>query len=79
MPGQRKRARSRERQRARTAVPGRWEPLFSTEDAVELKAYVRRLRSEGTDADQLRLDTFCGRLEFPTTYRVSVFVPEASE
>ncbi|MGW6685553.1 hypothetical protein [Streptomyces sp. NPDC054961] len=78
MPGQRKRKRSRDRERARTAVPGHWEPLFTTEDGAELKAYVQRLSAEGTDASQVRLDTFCGRLEFPTAYRVSIFVPEAS-
>lgn len=81
MPGQRKRKRSRERAGRRVAeTPGRWEPLFSTGDQAELRAYVRRLQAEGavTDLNLLRIDTFCGRLVHPTTYRVSLFVPEPS-
>ncbi|MFD9337962.1 hypothetical protein ACFWBF_26705 [Streptomyces sp. NPDC060028] len=79
MPGQRKRRNRQEAARRRRAeTPGRWEPLFSTQDEVEFRDHVRRLYEEGAvTADQLRLDTFCGRLEHPTTYRVSVFVPKA--
>ncbi|WP_330296952.1 hypothetical protein [Streptomyces sp. NBC_00503] len=82
MPGQRKRKRSRERAHRRTAnTPGRWEPLFSTGDHAELKAHVRRLHAEGvvTDLELLRIDMFCGRLVAPTTYQVSLFVPDPSE
>ncbi|MET9886206.1 hypothetical protein ABZZ20_24345 [Streptomyces sp. NPDC006430] len=80
MPGQRKRKRSRERAYRRAEdVPGRWEPLFSTQEQAEMKEYVRRLHAEGTvtDPSQLRFDTFCGRLVHPTSYRVSIFVPDA--
>ncbi|MER7462863.1 hypothetical protein [Streptomyces sp. NPDC097981] len=78
MPGQRKRKRSRERAHRRAEdVPGRWEPLFSTQEHSELKEYVRRLHAEGkvTDPTHLRIDMFCGRLVHPTTYRVSIYVP----
>ncbi|MCX4629334.1 hypothetical protein [Streptomyces sp. NBC_01443] len=81
MPGQRKRKRSRERARRRAQdVPGRWEPLFSTQEQAEMKEYVRRLIAEGkvTDPELLRIDQFCGRLVHPTSYRVSLFVPEGS-
>lgn len=81
MPGQRKRRRSRERAHLRLAdTPGRWEPLFSTDDRAELKAHVRHLRAEGTvtDLSRMRTDMACGRLVVPTTYRVSLFVPEAT-
>ncbi|WP_327253301.1 hypothetical protein [Streptomyces sp. NBC_01244] len=83
MPGQRKRARTRSRIRAtqRTAdAPGRWEPLFSTTEQSELRTYLDRLRADGTvtDPSQLRIDLLCGRLAHPTTYRVSLFVPEDS-
>lgn len=81
MPGQRKRKRSRERAHRRLAdTPGCWEPLFSTENHAELKAHVLRLQVEGavTDLNRLRIDMFCGRLVAPTTYRVSLFVPEAT-
>ncbi|MFD9355660.1 hypothetical protein [Streptomyces sp. NPDC060031] len=79
MPGQCKRKNRQEAaQRRRDATPGHWEPLFSTQDQAEFRDRVRRLYEEGVaTADQLRLDTFCGRLVHPTTYRVSIFVPEA--
>lgn len=80
MPGQRKRKRSRERAHRRTAeTPGRWEPLFSTGDQAELRAYLRRLQAEdtGIDPELLRIDTFCGRLTHPSSHRVSLFVPES--
>ncbi|MEV0412585.1 hypothetical protein AB0I68_17700 [Streptomyces sp. NPDC050448] len=82
MPGQRKRKRSRERAYRRAAdVPGHWEPLFSTQEHAEMKEYVRRLHAESkvTDPAHLRIDMFCGRLVHPTSYRVSIFVPEGSE
>ncbi|MFE2553874.1 hypothetical protein ACFXGI_35945 [Streptomyces sp. NPDC059355] len=81
MPGQQKRKRSRERAHRRAAaVRGHWEPLFSTQVHAEMKEYVRRLIAEGevTDPETLRIDQFCGRLTHPTSYRVSVFVPEGS-
>ncbi|WP_405702377.1 hypothetical protein [Streptomyces sp. NBC_00069] len=80
MPGQRKRRRSRERASRRAQdLPGRWEPLFSTQEHAELKEYVRRLYTERRiDPECLRIDQFCGRLTHPTSYRVSIFVPEGS-
>ncbi|KMO99628.1 hypothetical protein [Streptomyces roseus] len=80
MPGQQKRKRSRERAHRRAAaVPGHWEPLFSTQEQTELKEYVRRLAAErGISPECVRIDQFCGRLTHPTSYRVSVFVPEGS-
>ncbi|MFI1150256.1 hypothetical protein [Streptomyces sp. NPDC020817] len=81
MPGQQKRKRSRERAHRRAAaVRGHWEPLFSTQVHAEMKEYVHRLVSEGevTDPETLRIDQFCGRLTHPTSYRVSIFVPEGA-
>ncbi|WP_406183286.1 hypothetical protein [Streptomyces sp. NBC_01006] len=79
MPGQQKRKRSRERAHRRAkAVPGHWEPLFSTQEHAEMKEYIHRLIADGevTDPETLRIDQFCGRLTHPTSYRVSVFVPD---
>ncbi|MEU8838888.1 hypothetical protein AB0D97_07095 [Streptomyces roseus] len=80
MPGQQKRKRSRERAHRRAAaVPGHWEPLLSTQVHAEMKEYVRRLYAEREIAPEcIRIDQFCGRLTHPTSYRVSVFVPEGS-
>ncbi|WP_051833402.1 hypothetical protein [Streptomyces katrae] len=80
MPGQQKRTRSRERgRRGAAAVPGHWEPLFSTQVHAELKEYVRRLYAARTvEPESLRIDQFCGRLTHPTSYRLSVFVPDES-
>ncbi|MEV6577369.1 hypothetical protein AB0M92_04280 [Streptomyces sp. NPDC051582] len=78
MPGQQKRKRSRERAHRRAAaVRGHWEPLFSTQVHAEMKEYVGRLCAERElDPECVRIDQFCGRLTHPTSYRVSVFVPE---
>ncbi|MFF4105285.1 hypothetical protein [Streptomyces sp. NPDC001903] len=80
MPGQQKRKRSRERAHRRAAaVRGHWQPLFSTQEQAEMKEYVRRLATErGISPECVRIDQFCGRLTHPSTYRVSVFVPEGS-
>ncbi|MEV6399415.1 hypothetical protein AB0M39_32285 [Streptomyces sp. NPDC051907] len=84
MPGQRKRKQQRERrQRAGagfTPEAGRWEVLFETQDGRELHAEVRRLRADDRQLDwtSVRVDTFCGRLSQPTTYRLSLFVPHAA-
>lgn len=53
--------------------------LFETQDASERHAYVRRLRAEGSRIDwsAVRLDALCGRLKQPTTYRLSLFVPNS--
>ncbi|MFE6845963.1 hypothetical protein [Streptomyces sp. NPDC057686] len=80
MPGQQKRKRSRERAHRRaTAVPGHWEPLFSTQVHAEMKEYIRRLYAEREIAPEcVRIDQFCGRNTHPTSYRVSIFVPDGS-
>jgi hypothetical protein len=83
MPGQRKRKRraaeARQLHAARYAeyAKGRWQVVYETQDYHEWQAYIRRLRAERTydDASTLRLDTLCGRLVHPTTYRLSVLVP----
>ncbi|MEU3202954.1 hypothetical protein ABZ702_03535 [Streptomyces cyaneofuscatus] len=84
MPGQRKRRRQppgEPRPSAERFAPeaGRWSVLFETQDASERHAYVRRLRAEGSRIDwsAVRLDTLCGRLKQPTTYRLSLFVPNS--
>ncbi|MFD7629715.1 hypothetical protein ACFV7Q_27445 [Streptomyces sp. NPDC059851] len=80
MPGQRKRKRKHAGEHARNqpTVPGRWQPIFSTQAHAELKAEITRLHETGTvtHAWELRCDMFCGRLEHPTTYQLSIFIPE---
>ncbi|WP_326704448.1 hypothetical protein [Streptomyces cyaneofuscatus] len=82
MPGQRKRRRQppgEPRPSAERFAPeaGHWSVLSETRDASEHRAYVRRLRAEGSGIDwsAVRVDTLCGRLKQPTTYRLSLFVP----
>jgi hypothetical protein len=50
---------------------------FETQDAAEFRAHLHRLRSADVRIDwtMTRIDTLCGRLVQPTTYRLSVFVP----
>lgn len=50
--------------------------LFETQDELEWREYIRRLRASDTQIDwsAARMDTFCGRLTQPTTYRLSLFV-----
>lgn len=84
MPGQRKRKQKQRRDWERSRpdrVPGHWEPLFSTQVHSELKEFTRRLHEEGTVTDpaQLRIDMFCGRLTHPSSYRVSVYVPDVEQ
>ncbi|MFD3482402.1 hypothetical protein [Streptomyces sp. NPDC058665] len=82
MPGQRRRRRSRERQRGPSEAelgPGRWAVVFETADEARWRAEVRRriAEHEVKDLSMFRLDTLCGRSRVPTTYRLSVFVPDA--
>ncbi|MEV6330667.1 hypothetical protein [Streptomyces sp. NPDC051909] len=84
MPGQRKRKRQREREARRATArfapeAGTWDVRFTTHDAEEFHAYIRRLRESEPDLDweTVRLDQFCGRLVHPDTYRLSVFVPDS--
>ncbi|MEV6678515.1 hypothetical protein AB0N09_16890 [Streptomyces erythrochromogenes] len=84
MPGQRRRKQRQQRHDERHRpenVPGRWEPLHETQEQAELREFLRRLRYEGgvTDPAHIRIDTFCGRLTHPTTYRVSVYVPDGRD
>ncbi|WP_329035085.1 hypothetical protein OIE71_20500 [Streptomyces sp. NBC_01725] len=80
MPGQRKRKRERQaRGRDRGNEAGRWEVVFETQDQSEWRTRLRELRAadEPIDWDMARIDTLCGRLTYPTTYRLSLFVPDA--
>lgn len=51
--------------------------LFETQDESEWREYLRRLRSGTEQADwaRTRIETLCGRLVQPTSYRLSLFVP----
>jgi hypothetical protein len=81
VPGQRKRKRQQEASRqqaaARFAEAGHWDVLIETQDESDWHAQVRRLRAENQQIDwtAVRIDTFCGRMLQPTTYRLSLFVP----
>ena len=52
--------------------------LFETQDEAEWRAHLRDLRAgeERVDWARTRIDTLCGRLMQPTTYRLSLFVPD---
>ncbi|MET8828035.1 hypothetical protein ABZX40_21460 [Streptomyces sp. NPDC004610] len=81
VPGQGKRRRRQEdaRQRiaARTAPDaGQWEVVVETRDQAEMRTRLRRLREAGVDGSMIRIDTLCGRLGLPTTYRLSRFVTD---
>ncbi|PSJ26184.1 hypothetical protein B7P34_24190 [Streptosporangium nondiastaticum] len=82
MPGQRKRRRQQQKDAQRAAdrfAPdaGHWQVLFETQDESEWRAHIRRLRASDPQIDwtAVRIDTLCGRLVQPTTYRLSLFVP----
>ncbi|MEU1226231.1 hypothetical protein [Streptomyces sp. NPDC005828] len=49
---------------------------FETRDESELRAHLRRLGEEQVDGSTIRIDTLCGRLEQPTTYRLSRFMAD---
>jgi hypothetical protein len=82
MPGQRKRKQQlevRKRQQAAVASQeGHWQVIFETQDFEEWRNYLRKSDSPHRDYDpsRLRLDTLCGRLMQPTTYRLSLLVPK---
>ena len=83
MPGQRKRKhRQREEQRraAERLAPeaGHWKAVFETQDESEWRTHLRHLQATDRRIDwsTVRLDMLCGRLRQPTTYRLSVFVPD---
>ncbi|MYV65401.1 hypothetical protein GT043_05475 [Streptomyces sp. SID2131] len=81
MPGQGKRRRrqedARQRLAARTAPDaGQWEVVIETLDQAEMRTRLRRLREAGVDESMIRIDTLCGRLGVPTTYRLSRFMAD---
>ncbi|MGW2382827.1 hypothetical protein [Streptomyces lincolnensis] len=49
---------------------------LETRDKAELRAHLHRLGEERVDESMIRIDTLCGRLEHPTTYRLSRFVAD---
>ncbi len=51
--------------------------IFETRDQTELHAQLRRLREARIDGATIRIDTLCGRLMQPTTYRLSRFVTDS--
>ncbi len=77
--GKRRRRQENVRQRlaARTAPDaGRWEVVVETPDQAEMRTRLRRLQEAGVDGSMIRIDTLCGRLALPTTYRLSRFVTD---
>lgn len=81
VPRQARRRRRQEdayqRLAARTALDaGQWEVVVETPDQAEMRERLRCLREEGVDGSLIRIDTLCGRLELPTTYRLSRFVTD---
>lgn len=53
--------------------------VFETQDESEWHAHLRRLRARAEPIDwaMARIDTLCGRLEHPTTYRLSLLMPDS--
>lgn len=47
---------------------------METPDQAEVRTRLRGLREAGVDGSTIRIDTLCGRLTLPTTYRLSLFV-----
>lgn len=50
--------------------------IVETRDQAEMRGRLRRLQEAGTDEATIRIDTLCGRLALPTTYRLSRFVTD---
>ncbi|PKV82897.1 hypothetical protein [Streptomyces sp. TLI_146] len=52
--------------------------LFETQDETEWREHVHLLRAseEQLDWSAVRVDMLCGRLMQPTTYRLSLFIPD---
>ncbi|WP_236710614.1 hypothetical protein [Streptomyces sp. 150FB] len=55
--------------------------LFETQEESEYRAHLRGLRAAGGQIDwaMTRIDMLCGRLSQPTTYRLSLFVPDPED
>lgn len=49
---------------------------METLDQAEIRIRLCRLREAGVDGAMIRIDTLCGRLALPTTYRLSRFVTD---
>ncbi|RZB19648.1 hypothetical protein StrepF001_07920 [Streptomyces sp. F001] len=61
------------------AVGWCWEVICETEDSDQLRARLRSLQEERPDTDPSQdatIDTLCGRLKHPITYRLSVLAPQ---
>ncbi|WP_234433284.1 hypothetical protein [Streptomyces sp. NRRL WC-3549] len=50
--------------------------VVETVDQAETRTRLRRIREAGVDGSMIRIDTLCGRLGLPTTYRLSRFVTD---
>jgi hypothetical protein len=50
--------------------------IVETRDQAEMHTQLRRLQEAGVDGSVIRIDTLCGRLTLPTTYRLSRFVTD---
>ncbi|MER6298201.1 hypothetical protein ABT247_01340 [Kitasatospora sp. NPDC001539] len=48
--------------------------ILETRDEAEVRARLRLLQEARIDGSMIRIDTLCGRLVQPTTYRLSRFV-----
>ncbi|GAA3091305.1 hypothetical protein GCM10017562_73070 [Streptomyces roseofulvus] len=75
--GKRRRRQEGAWQRLAARTPpdaGQWEVVVETSDQAEMRMRLRRLREEGVEGAMIRIDTLCGRLAVPTTYRLSRFV-----
>ncbi|WP_436987571.1 hypothetical protein [Streptomyces sp. enrichment culture] len=48
--------------------------ILETRDHAEMVTRLRELQAAGVDESMTRIDTLCGRLTLPTTYRLSHFV-----
>lgn len=50
--------------------------IVETRDQAEMRTQLGRLQEAGVDGSMIRIDTLCGRLALPTTYRLSRFVTD---
>ncbi|WP_243088150.1 hypothetical protein [Streptomyces sp. 891-h] len=50
--------------------------IVETRDQAEMRTQLCRLQEAGVDGSMIRIDTLCGRLALPTTYRLSRFVTD---
>jgi hypothetical protein len=55
--------------------------VFETQDESRWNAQLRSMRAgeDRIDWTMARIDTLCGRLVQPTTYRLSLFVPNPGD